>query len=73
MVPVSLKKKASLNLFAIPLIALLCSMAVFGERLTASEWAGIACIGAGLAVLCALALRRAAADEAVLAVTGEGG
>jgi len=64
---------ASLNLFAVPVIALLSSMAVFGERLTASEWAGIACIGAGLAVLCALALRRAAGDGAVVAVTGEGG
>ena len=38
---------ASLNMFAIPVIALLSSMAVFGERLTAQEWAGIACLGAG--------------------------
>jgi drug/metabolite transporter (DMT)-like permease len=42
---------ASLNMFAIPLIALLSSMMVFGERLTGSEWAGIACIAAGLAIL----------------------
>ena len=42
---------ASLNMFAIPVIALLSSMAVFGERLTRSEWSGIACIGAGLAII----------------------
>lgn len=42
---------ASLNIFAIPVIALVSSMLVFGERLTRSEWAGIGCIGAGLAIL----------------------
>ena len=42
---------ASLNTFAIPVIALLSSMAVFGERLTRNEWIGIACIGAGLAII----------------------
>jgi drug/metabolite transporter (DMT)-like permease len=63
---------ASLNLFAIPVVALLSSMAVFGERLSASEWAGIACIGAGLAVLCVLALREPARTGEVV-VTGEGG
>lgn len=42
---------ASLNMFAIPVIALLGSMAVFDERLTGNEWAGIACIGAGLAIM----------------------
>ncbi|MFO1325647.1 MAG: DMT family transporter [Burkholderiales bacterium] len=42
---------ASLNMFAIPVIALVSSMLVFGERLTASEWSGIACIGAGLAII----------------------
>ena len=42
---------ASLNMFAIPVIALLSSMAVFGERLTGNEWPGIACIGAGLAII----------------------
>jgi len=36
---------ASLNMFAIPVIALISSMAIFGERLTADEWAGIACLG----------------------------
>jgi drug/metabolite transporter (DMT)-like permease len=63
---------ASLNLFAIPVIALLASRAVFDERLTASEWAGIGCIGAGLAVLCFLAYRSAQSAEAAL-VAGEGG
>jgi drug/metabolite transporter (DMT)-like permease len=42
---------ASLNMFAIPVIALLSSMAVFGERLTGNEWFGIGCIGAGLAII----------------------
>ena len=44
---------ASLNMFAIPVIALLSSMAVFGERLTRSEWLGIGCIGAGLVIISA--------------------
>lgn len=48
---------ASLNIFAVPPIALLSSMAVFGERLTGNEWAGIALIGAGLAILAAIAWR----------------
>jgi drug/metabolite transporter (DMT)-like permease len=42
---------ASLNIFAIPVIALVSSMLVFGERLTANEWTGIACIAAGLAIV----------------------
>jgi len=42
---------ASLNMLAIPVIALLSSMAVFDEKLTRSEWTGIACIGAGLGVI----------------------
>ncbi len=42
---------ASLNMFAIPVVALLSSMAIFGERLTGNEWIGIALIGAGLAVV----------------------
>lgn len=42
---------ASLNMFAIPVIALLSSMAVFGESLTGNEWIGIALIGIGLAVI----------------------
>ncbi len=42
---------ASLNMMAIPVIALLSSMAVFGERLALAEWAGIACIGGGLVIV----------------------
>ncbi len=42
---------ASLNMFAIPVIALLSSMAIFGEQLTRNEWIGIGCIGAGLAII----------------------
>lgn len=42
---------ASLNIFAIPVIALVLSMLIFGERLTANEWTGIGCIGVGLAIV----------------------
>jgi drug/metabolite transporter (DMT)-like permease len=42
---------ASLNMFAIPVVALLSSMVVFGERLTRNEWSGIGCIGIGLALI----------------------
>ena len=42
---------ASLNMLAIPVIALLSSMAIFDERLSASEWVGIGFIGAGLVVI----------------------
>ena len=59
---------ASLNMFAIPPIALLSSMLVFGETLSANEWAGIALIGAGLAILAGLAWR-AAKREAAPSVT----
>ena len=52
---------ASLNMFAIPPIALVSSMAVFGERLAANEWTGIALIGAGLAILAGIAWRAARA------------
>jgi drug/metabolite transporter (DMT)-like permease len=52
---------ASLNMFAIPVIALVSSMLIFGERLTRSEWTGIACIGVGLAVLTWNTLARARA------------
>jgi drug/metabolite transporter (DMT)-like permease len=55
---------ASLNMFAIPPIALLSSMAVFGERLAANEWAGIALIGAGLTILAGIAWRAARAGAA---------
>jgi drug/metabolite transporter (DMT)-like permease len=42
---------ASLNMFAVPVIALLSSMAIYGERLAPNEWLGIALIGAGLALV----------------------
>jgi drug/metabolite transporter (DMT)-like permease len=42
---------ASLNMFAVPVIALVLSMLVFGERLTSGEWLGIALIGVGLVLL----------------------
>jgi len=48
---------ASLNMFAIPVIALVSSMLVFGERLTGAEWLGIASIGAGLAIISMNAIR----------------
>ncbi|MEO8536240.1 MAG: EamA family transporter [Betaproteobacteria bacterium] len=48
---------ASLNMFVIPVIALLSSMAIFGERLARNEWVGIGFIGAGLGVIAALAIR----------------
>ena len=54
---------ASLNMFAIPVLALLLSMAIFGERLTQSEWLGIAVIACGLVIISLRAWRvgRAAA------------
>jgi drug/metabolite transporter (DMT)-like permease len=66
---------ASLNMFAVPVIALLSSMALFGERLSGNEWAGIACIGAGLTVLTLRALRSPRQPDlpVTLPVTGEGG
>jgi drug/metabolite transporter (DMT)-like permease len=48
---------ASLNMFAIPVIALVLSMLVFGERLSLTEWLGIGCIGVGLAIISLQALR----------------
>ena len=42
---------ASLNMFAIPVIALVSSMIAFDERLATTEWLGIASIGAGLAIV----------------------
>ena len=67
---------ASLNVFAIPVIALLSSMLLMGERLTASEWLGIACIGAGLVILTAvtlLATRRGEPDTQPAPTPLEGG
>jgi drug/metabolite transporter (DMT)-like permease len=42
---------ASLNMFAVPVIALVLSMLVFEEHLTRDEWIGIALIGMGLVLL----------------------
>jgi drug/metabolite transporter (DMT)-like permease len=42
---------ASFNMLAIPVIALVTSMAVFDERLASVEWIGIACLGAGLVMI----------------------
>ena len=55
---------ASLNMFAIPVIALILSMLVFDERLTAVEWLGIGCIGAGLVLISLQALRGSRAPAA---------
>lgn len=49
---------ASLNMFAIPVIALVSSMLIFGERLAANEWIGIALIGTGLALIAIQAIVR---------------
>jgi len=65
---------ASLNMFAIPVIALVSSALVFGERLSAWEWTGIALIGAGLVIITAGALRsRREATALTPAVPCEGG
>ncbi len=56
---------ASLNMFAIPVIALLSSMALFGERLSGNEWTGIALIGAGLAIVSLRAWRATRRGEAL--------
>lgn len=64
---------ASLCMFVVPVIALLSSMAVFGERLSGTEWAGIACIAGGLAVLVLRALRPLGREVGTaLPPTGEG-
>lgn len=54
---------ASLNMFAIPVIALASSMLVFGERLTPLDWLGIACIAAGLAIISVNAWRASRRGE----------
>jgi drug/metabolite transporter (DMT)-like permease len=66
---------ASLAMFAVPVVALLSSMAVFGERLSASEWGGIGCIGAGLGIVAYRALResRAGREPAPLGEAAEPG
>ncbi len=50
---------AALNMLVIPVIALVSSMLIFGERLDALEWAGIAAIGVGLAIISIRAWRAA--------------
>jgi len=65
---------ASLNMFAIPVIALISSMIIFGERLTVEEWLGIAAIGAGLVIVSVRAWRLSRrGGEAVEAPAIEGG
>ncbi|HVO90340.1 MAG TPA: DMT family transporter [Casimicrobiaceae bacterium] len=64
---------ASLNMFAIPVIALASSMALFGERLSANETLGMACLAVGLAVITVRALRARQPAPASVAVGGEGG
>ena len=66
---------ASLNMFAIPVIALTSSMAIFGERLSPAEWLGIAAIGAGLVIvsLRAWLASRSGEGEAIEAPAIEGG
>lgn len=54
---------AALNMLAIPAIALVSSMIVFGERLTAIEWMGIGCIAAGLVIVSLLSWRHARRGE----------
>jgi drug/metabolite transporter (DMT)-like permease len=62
---------ASLNMFAIPVIALVSSMLVYDERLTAVEWLGIGCIGAGLVLISLQALH--GSRNPVAPTSGEGG
>jgi len=63
---------ASLNMFAIPVIALVASMAIFGEHLAPNEWQGIGLIGVGLALITAYSLigarRRASLAESTAPV-----
>jgi drug/metabolite transporter (DMT)-like permease len=42
---------ASLNMFTIPVIAIVSSMLLFDEKINAMEWLGIASIGIGLVIL----------------------
>jgi drug/metabolite transporter (DMT)-like permease len=56
---------ASLNMFAIPVIALVSSMLVFGEQLAGNEWAGIALIGLGLAIVSFRAVQGSRRGEAL--------
>jgi len=66
---------ASLSMFAVPVVALLSSMAIFGERLSTSEWLGIGCIGLGLAIVSYRAWRESRPDAppATTTIPLEGG
>ncbi|MEO8676423.1 MAG: DMT family transporter [Casimicrobiaceae bacterium] len=57
---------ASLNMFAIPVIALGSSALVYGERLSPIEWIGIALIGAGLVIVTLVALKGGRRDDTPL-------
>jgi drug/metabolite transporter (DMT)-like permease len=54
---------AALNMLAIPAIALVSSMMMFGERLNPTEWVGIAFIASGLVIISLLAWMRARRGE----------
>ena len=58
---------ASLNMFAIPVIALGSSALVYGERLSPIEWVGIALIGAGLVIVTLVALKGGRREDTPLA------
>ena len=65
---------ASLNMFAIPVIALALSRVVFGETLSRNEWLGMAMIALGLVILTMRALRgRGVSDPLRDAPPAEGG
>ena len=66
---------ASLNMFAIPVIAIVSSMLIFGERIPPTEWLGITFIGMGLVILSLRAWweARRGADDAVAAPAIESG
>ena len=57
---------ASLNMFAIPVIALGSSAVAFGERLSPTEWVGIVLIGIGLVIVTFVALKGVRRDDAPL-------
>lgn len=48
---------ASLNMFAIPVVALTASRVIFGETLSRNEWLGMGAIALGLVILTVRALR----------------
>jgi drug/metabolite transporter (DMT)-like permease len=48
---------ASLNMLAIPVIALVSGLVIFSEPVAPHEWLGIAAIGAGLAIISLRAAR----------------